>query len=83
MGMEQELTFSMKTGIKYRTVLETDYIKVVDFFFDIFLKGMYPKVPKLNMSNFLVPLSFNLLPLVQPYESIFNLIKCKSGHFQK
>ena len=44
MGMEQELTFSMKTGIKYRTVLETDYIKVVDFFFDIFLKGMY--VPK-------------------------------------
>ena len=56
MGMEQELTFSMKTGIKYRTVLETDYTKVVDFFFDIFLKGMYQKVPKLNMSNFVIPL---------------------------
>ena len=54
MGMEQALTFSMKTGIKYRTVLETDYIKVVDFFFDIFLKGKYPKVPKLNMSNFVI-----------------------------
>ena len=55
MGMEQELTFSMKTGIKYRTVLETDYIKVVDFFFDIFLKGRYV-VPKSNMSIFLIPL---------------------------
>ena len=30
----------------YRTVLETDYIKVVDFFFDIFLKGMCLKVLK-------------------------------------
>ena len=70
----------------YRTVLETDYIKVVDFFFDIFLKGMYyPKMPKLNMTNLAIPLrtnllSFNLLPLVQQlYESIFNLIKCKFG----
>ena len=28
-------------------------------------------------------LSFNLMPLVQFYESILNLIKCQSGHFQE